>query len=479
MPCSHPNQQRGDALLLKEFLLLLDDFRFVFSQERVFVRFCRQALGVLCALGSRTIARALAATGRDQWDWSTEYRLFSRSPWQRRELFFPVIKRALPFAGKPEEPIVLAGDFTHLKKSGKHIPQVHCMRDPLSPPFHTNLIYGLRFFQVTVLCPFRDREQPLPARSVPIRFEASPVLSKPGKKATEEERSNYRRDQRKRLSSVAARNVLEELREDFDRAGAPGRTLWVTLDGSFCNRIFFRKPIGGVELICRCRKDAVLCLPYQSQEKERKITRFYDPRSFTPESVRQDERIAWKSGSFFHGGAYHTIRYKEITKVLWRKGAGRRLVRLLVLAPTGYRLHKSGRLLYRQPAYLLCTDLESPPEGLIAAYLDRWQIEVNHREEKSTLGLGDAQVRNEKSVPRQPAFAVAIYATMLLAALRAYGPERTGDYLPPPKWGRPGRRPSCLDIVRLLRKQLQADPQQIERFEIQTSALELVLKAAA
>jgi hypothetical protein len=394
-------------------------------------------------------------------------------------LFFPVIRRALPFAGRQKDPIVLAGDFTHLKKSGKHIPQVHCMRDPLSPAFHTNLIYGLRFFQVTVLCPFRDLEQPLPARSVPIRFEASPVLSKPGKKATEQELLNYRRDQRKRLSSVAARNALEELREDFNRAGAADRTLWVTLDGSFCNRIFFQKPIPGVELICRCRKDAVLCLPYQPKAGSKKLARFYDPESFTPESVRQDESIAWKSGSFFHGGAYHTIRYKEITQVLWRKGAGRRFVRLIVLAPTGYRLHKTGRLLYRQPAYLLCTDLESKTEPLIAAYLDRWQIEVNHREEKSTLGLGDAQVRNENSVPRQPAFAVAIYATLLLAALRAYGPERTGDYLPPPKWGRPAQRPSCLDIIRLLRKQLQADSQQIERFEIQTSALDLVLKAAA
>jgi len=76
---------------------------------------------------------------------------------------------------------------------------------------------------------------------------------------------------------------------------------------------------------------------------------------------------------------------------------------------------------------LLSTDLDSPVQELIASYLERWQIEVNHREEKSTLGLGDAQVRNELSVPRQPAFVVAVYAMLLLAALRAYGPERTGD----------------------------------------------------
>jgi hypothetical protein len=363
----------------------------------------------------------LASTGRDQCDWTTEYRLFSRSPWQTSELFFPVIKRALPFAGKESEPIVLAGDFTHLAKTGKHIPQVHCMRDPLSPPFHTNLIYGLRFFQVTVLCPFRDRDpQPLPARSVPIRFEASPVLRRPGKKATAQERADYCRDRKKRLSAVAARQVLEELREDFDRAGASARNLLVTLDGSFCNQVFFKKPIRGVELVCRCRKDAVLCLRSdKTSTAGKKLSRFYDTRCFTPDSVRQDESIPWKTGSFFHGGTYHDIRYKELKRVLWRKGGGRRLLRLIVIAPTGYRLHAQGRLLYRQPAFLLCTDLESPVEQLIAAYLEHWQIELNHREEKDTLGLGDAQVRNKLSVPRQPAFAVAIYATMLLAALRA------------------------------------------------------------
>ncbi len=130
---------------------------------------------MLCALGSRTVARVLAATGRDQCDWTTEYRLFSRSPWQTRELFFRIIQRALPFAGAQKEPIVLAGDFTHLAKSSRHIPGVHCMRDPLSPPFHVNLIYGLRFFQVTVLCPFRHRqEQPLPARSAAGAFRCFP-----------------------------------------------------------------------------------------------------------------------------------------------------------------------------------------------------------------------------------------------------------------------------------------------------------------
>lgn len=461
-------------MLLQELLALLGQLESVFSQERVFVRVCRQALGLLCALGSRTVARVLAATGRDQVDWSTEYRLFSRSPWTCRALFAPVLREALAFAGPAEQPLVVAGDFTHLPKTGKHIPHVTCMRAPMSPAFHLNLIYGLRFLQLTLLCPFRTQHPALPARSVPIRFEAVPVVPKPGKLATAEQWQTYHQTVRKRPTSQAARTALSELRVDCDQGGASARRLLVVLDGSFCNRVLMEEPLERTDLLCRCRKDAVLCRPAEPGQKG-----FYSKTTFTPEQVRQDESIPWQTTELFYGGREHAFRYKDLTLVHWRRGGRRRELRLLVLAPTGYRLHVAGKLLYRQPGYLLTTDLETPAPQLIIAYLDRWQIEVNHREEKSTLGVGDAQVRNRESVPRQPAFAVAIYSMLLLAALKAYGPTRTQDYLPPPKWGRRGARPSCLDIVALLRAQMVAHPEQLRAFAIETSAVDLVLKAAA
>jgi hypothetical protein len=246
-------------LLLTELLALLQKFQGVFSQERVFVRVRRQALGVLLTLGCRTVARVLAAMGRDQCDWSTEYRLFSRSPWHSRELFDPVLREALAFAGSEDQPLVVAGDFTHLPKTGKHIAHVTCMRDPMSPAFHTNLIYGLRFFQLTLLCPFRPQRPALATRSAPIRFDASPVLPKPGKKASQEEWKSYRQKQKQRLTSKAARQTIEELRADLDKAGAASRQLLVALDGSFCNRVFMQAPMERVDLLCRARKDAVLC----------------------------------------------------------------------------------------------------------------------------------------------------------------------------------------------------------------------------
>ena len=47
---------------------------------------------------------------------------------------------------------------------------------------------------------------------------------------------------------------------------------------------------------------------------------------------------------------------------------------------------------------------------------------------------------------------------MLLSALETYGFKRTSAYEPLPKWRRAARRPSCQDLVTLLRKQIEAKP---------------------
>ena len=59
-------------MLLDELLLLLGRLRAAFSPDRVCVRVCRPAPGVLGALGVRPVSRVLAATGRDQCPWSSE-----------------------------------------------------------------------------------------------------------------------------------------------------------------------------------------------------------------------------------------------------------------------------------------------------------------------------------------------------------------------------------------------------------------------
>jgi hypothetical protein len=239
----------------------------------------------------------------------------------------------------------------------------------------------------------------------------------------------------------------------LDEHKGKDRELICALDGSFCNRTFFRADLMRTVLVARCRKDAALCHPAFPCGRRK-----YDKVTFTPEDVRQNDSVPWRTVRIRVGGKKRTIRHKEVDKILWRRGSGQNKVRLIVIAPAPYKLSPHSKTNDRDPAYLLVTDTQLSTKQLIQAYMDRWQIEVNHREEKDILGVGDAQVWADKSVPRHPAFRVACYSMALLAALKAFGPARTSDYLPLPKWRPTARRPSILDIINLLRKELIEAP---------------------
>jgi hypothetical protein len=109
---------------------------------------------------------------------------------------------------------------------------------------------------------------------------------------------------------------MPELRETFDRAGAQKKVLVIVGDGSFCNRIVLAGIPDRAVLIARTRKDASLC--FRAPEGDR---RFYSKVKFTPDQLRLDESIPWKTTKIFYGGKRRKIRYKEVTGVLWQGGA--------------------------------------------------------------------------------------------------------------------------------------------------------------
>lgn len=144
--------------------------------------------------------------------------------------------------------------------------------------------------------------------------------------------------------------------------------------------------------------------------------------------------------------------------MLWPKAGAAAPLRLLVIAPLAYRLRKGSKLLYRRPAYLICTDPELGLEQLLQYYLWRWDIEVNHRDEKQLIGVGQAQVRSPRSVERQPALAVVSYAYLLLAAARVYGTDTPRGCLPLPKWQSKAddQRLSAEELIRQVRSEVWA-----------------------
>jgi hypothetical protein len=128
------------------------------------------------------------------------------------------------------------------------------------------------------------------------------------------------------------------------------------------------------------------------------------------------------------------MRVKVRSNLLWRTAGLIHTLQLVVIAPLGYRLRKGSKLLYRQPAFLICTDPQMDLLALLQGYVQRWDIEVNFREEKTLLGVGQAQVRNPNSVADVPALQVASYSMLLLSMIQAAPLSPEADSLPPPKW---------------------------------------------
>jgi hypothetical protein len=388
-------------------------WNFIFPQERSLQRAITLAFGILCGVGRRTLTRAISFAGNTQKDWSADYKVFSRCPWQPRALFHPILEQAIE--EQKLKCIVISTDDTRVWRNGKHVPQTQWHRDPMGPPFQTNLRWGHRFLQASLVLPLYLQDPSSSSRSIPVRFEMAPVVKKPGKKASEADWQEYRRQKKQKNLSVQFVAMTKELRERLNQTGHQSKRMVQVGDGSFCNRTVFAQDWDkdNVSLVVRCRKNIVLC-----KRAPGKGRRFYGKTKFTPEEVRRrDSRARWQKANIFHGGCYREVRYKELTRIYWQGGARKREVRLLIVAPVGYRTSKNGRKYYRQPAYLLTTDLTTSPLELLQAYFDRWGIEVNHRDEKEILGLGQAQVWNEHSVNKVPALLVAMYSWLLLAGL--------------------------------------------------------------
>ncbi|RPI94154.1 MAG: hypothetical protein EHM39_12405 [Chloroflexi bacterium] len=316
-------------MLLRRWLEITAGWQAAFRQQRSLRRALAQALGTLTALGRRTLSRALWAEGRQQQDWSADYKLHARAPWNSQDLFQPILERALPLCRGRY--LAVAADDTRLHKTGRRIQSAFYQRDPLSPKFRFNLMFGLRFLQLSLLVPvYRLAKQS--ARALPLRFEEVPAVKKPRRTAPQQEWAAWREQAKLHNLSTHTTETLRQLRCSADLAGAAGKRLLVVGDNSFCNRTLFRTPLDRTELIARSRRDIKLC-----RQAGAGRARFYDPLKFTPEQIRQDPALAWRKARVFHGGQWRKVRYKDVRNVYWENGAGRRPLRLFVVAPTPYR----------------------------------------------------------------------------------------------------------------------------------------------
>lgn len=380
------------------------------------------------ALGRRTITGLLSTAGQQFEDWSAAYRLFSRARFDVTELL-AVARRAVLERLPPERPFVALLDDTLLRKRGRKVVGASWHRDPLGPHFCNNFIWAQRFLQVAAALP--EGPGPSRARAIPIDMVHCPSPRKPRKKASEEEWAQYRKQCSENRISARGAECITRLREQLDQDGQAQRPLLVSVDGSYTNATVLRGLATRTTLIGRIRKDARLfARPQPSTGRGRR--RYYGEPLPTPEQYRQDGTLPWQQTEAVLHGQKVTIEFKAVSPLRWR-AAGERDLLLVILRPLAYRPAKGRPLLYRDPIYLLCTDVELDIAQLVQAYLWRWEIEVGFRDQKTLLGSGEAQVRTADSVCRVPALIAVAYGFLHLALAGTDG-ENQLSQLPRPRW---------------------------------------------
>lgn len=422
--------KKNSGRILPHIEQLWNDCTDAFSQQRLATRAQTLSLSSLLCLGRHTVTGLLTTSGAQFRDWSAAYRLFSR---QRIPItgIFSAVRRAATHTLAPGAPVCAVIDDTLLRRAGAHTPGVAWRRDPLGPRFQTNFVRAQRFIQTSMAVRAGDA-----SRMIPVSFMHAPTPDKPPKNADQDQLAQHRAQARAARLSQRGVEQIQALRTTLDQ-DAPGspRPLVVAFDGGYTNETVLKHIPANTVCIGRLRKDAhLLFTPDAADRKSSGRRRCYGASAPTPEQVRSDDS-AWETMSFTRDGISHSLRFKRRTGLMWRTAGTHHVLQLIVIAPLGYRLRKGSKLLYRQPAFLICTDETLDPRLIIQTYFQRWDIEVNFREEKTLLGVGQSQVRCPHSVENAPALGVASYAMLLLATQRAFADSREG-MLPRPGWNR-------------------------------------------
>jgi hypothetical protein len=433
---------------------LMNQLKLALPDQRPQRRLVELGIGMLIG-GGGPLTHAIGSRVKD---WSAAYRLFSKTEWDADELFRPVIRECV---ARATGMVFAAQDDFIVHKSSRKIASY--ARDPLGPKFRPNFVLAQRFTATSVL--LRPSEGTGQWRSIPVACEYTPPVPKAGKEADAEELRAVRERRKKQNVSVTAGKRVNTLRAQIDALpGGRKLPLVVVTDGGFANKTYQSVLPERTTSVQRVRRDASIreLLP----ESQRTGNAKYGKKLETPEQYLDNKSVPFTTARIRAGKHQLDIRFKVRHGVAWQTGTRDRPVTVVSLAPTPYRLSKNGRAYYRQPAFLLITGELAEAKmdeailiRLIEAYFARFEIEVNFRDLKNGLGLGEAQVWNPQSIRRAPAFMVACYSCLLLASIQCSNDLRTPQgYIHLPPWRKKGedRRPSINDLITRFKAEAQA-----------------------
>lgn len=428
--------------LLPELFALLATHRPAFAQARPFHRAEALACGWLCAFGRHTITQTLLAIGAGGGDWSGWYRLFSVPRLDADRLTRSLLTATLPLA-PPDRPYLAVIDGVQVPRASRTMPGTSWLKHPATPVFKPGIHRAQRFVDLAWL--------PAPAaagfsRAVPLRLEAAfppKAVPAPGHPP--------RREWEAGLAGIAW------LRAELDAAGRADQPLLVLGDGSDSAAGLWSGLPARTTLLARCPRNRALFRlppPYAGHGRPRR----YGARAPRPDAWLA-RRGAWQRTELTVRGRTIPVTFRVAGPYLV-KGAPERPLFLLVVRGSDPR-HGKRR---RDPAFWLVSAAERdgrwrlplPPPVLLGWAWQRWEVEVAHRELKTGFGLGEPQCWSPTAAVLTVQWAGALYATTLLAGLRAWG-LGPGPLAPPGAWWAGAGRWSLGTLWQGFRQELWGD----------------------
>jgi hypothetical protein len=397
--------------------------------SRVWHRVTVLTVGSLVALGRHTLSQVLVAIGVSDQDWSAWYRVFNRTrfagaPGRR------VMLAQLVAGYAPDAPLAVVVDATQLPRSSRRFPGVGATRAPRCPVWRPGVHLAQRVAIVSgLLAPTAagySRTIPLHAtvlRTARTRpFGAEPEQTEGG----------------------AAIRLLHAVREDLTALGEDARWLLVLGDGAYSTAPMLAGVPERTILLARCaRNRALFALPVPTPG-QRGRRRRYGAQGPSPQD-QLTARVPGRHVTFPVRGRMVTPRV-AVSGPWLIKPVPDRPCFLLVVA--GVKRGTGPTRRQRDPHFFLVSaitgadgqpTLPLPVAALLSWCWQRWEVEVMHRELKSSCGLGDQQAWSAQGAPCTLEWALWSYALLILtgAAVWGSGPAPDPDlarWWHPPRW---------------------------------------------
>jgi len=385
-------------------------------KTKTHLQFTNLMISMMALEGPATISNAIRALGLSGEGHTSKYRTLNHDKLNTRFLEKCAIIEAIQRT--PEtDPIMLFMDGMHNPKCGRLIPYTGYVHNPLADKKLTRMsypvIWGHRYLNIAMMINGAPGEA---SRMVPVMSELIPKPPKELKSVEEMTAAEYDalvefeikdelaaqgKGHRTRKAFLACLEKMCNIQYrallavnwliSIIRSIRPNARIILVGDGGFTTNTILKPGVlpKNCVYIGAIRKDAKLF--EIATTKTGKIT-YGDEIRQKPYEMYKDDK-PFKVCQNIISGKITDRQYKTFDRmVLWRKGSQTTPVNIVVAKGLQYQSSRIATVRRREVAYLVCTSSELTPAEICQIYHYRWGIEEQHKELKSTMGFGEAQV---------------------------------------------------------------------------------------